>query len=157
MRGQHEALAVPVAGRADHLRPEGVFQQDQVGPGHDLIHVRAKGGVARRRQMEQGVELLAVAGAERLQGRARQLEPEPALRPHQQGVGLELDLDAPCFTAFSDDTDAVNIARAIQHEPARLARQAPVLDLPGSLELVSRRMVAAQIAVERLLKTQFGP
>jgi len=29
--------------------------------------------------------------------------------------------------------------------------------LPGSLELVSRRMIAAQIVVERLLKTQFGP
>jgi hypothetical protein len=70
---------------------------------------------------------------------------------------LELNLDAPCFTAFSDDADAVDIARAIQREPVRLVQGAPVPDSPGSLELVSRRMIAAQIVVERLLKNQFGP
>ena len=70
---------------------------------------------------------------------------------------LELNLDAPCFTAFSDDADPVDIVRAIQQEPVRQVRQAPMPDLAGVLELVSNRMIAAQIVVDRQLKNQLGP
>jgi len=70
---------------------------------------------------------------------------------------LELNLDAPCFTAFPYDSDVIAIAQAIQQEPVRRDRQAPVPDLPTALEIVSRRMIAAQMVVERLRKTQFGP
>ncbi len=83
--------------------------------------------------------------------------PRPAVDAARWMSLLELDLDAPCFTAFSDDADPIDIARAIQQEPVRQARPAPTPDLPGALELVSNRMIAAQIVVSRQLKNQFDP
>jgi hypothetical protein len=70
---------------------------------------------------------------------------------------LKLNLDAPCFTAFRDENDVAAIADAIQHEPVRLARHAPELATLPALELVSRRMIDAQVAVDTLLNNQFSP
>ncbi len=70
---------------------------------------------------------------------------------------LELNLDAPCFTAFPDDSDCTAIGAEIQKEPIRLARHAGPLAPMQSLALVTRRMVRAQVEVGRLLKLQFGP
>jgi hypothetical protein len=82
--------------------------------------------------------------------------PVPSVDAAQWMALLELNLDAPCFAAFPDDADAANIALAIQREPVRIARPAAMPDSADSLELICRRMIAAQVVVERLLQTQFG-
>ena len=84
------------------------------------------------------------------------LPPRPIVTATQWIALLELDLDAPCFTAFHDDSDCDAIASEIEKEPVRLARGVSPHPV-DSLEIVTRRMVDAQVDVDKLLKAQFGP
>jgi hypothetical protein len=83
--------------------------------------------------------------------------PHPAVTAAQWLSLIELNLDAPCFTAFRDESDPAAVANAIEQEPVRLAHHAGALNSVESLELVSRRMVEAQVTVDRLLELQFHP